>query len=173
MGLRDFFVERVPSEVDVNDYEEAYTEETENVSVEGVSQESLIRDIYVQNELSDQSQSIFKIEEVINTLPKEMPTGTKRNAVAGMLSVFGLTIEQVVADGEHRKAVVSSAVDAIKKQNEEVISDNDAAIENRKLEIQGFEEDTASRKEVISNSEAVAKAEIDRIDGLIKFIGEE
>lgn len=46
MGLRDFFVERVPSEVDVNDYEEAYTEETENVSVEGVSQESLIRDIY-------------------------------------------------------------------------------------------------------------------------------
>lgn len=102
-----------------------------------------------------------------------MPTGTKRNAVAGMLSVFGLTIEQVVADGEHRKAVVSSAVDAIKKQNEEVISDNDAAIENRKLEIQGFEEDTASRKEVISNSEAVAKAEIDRIDGLIKFIGEE
>lgn len=102
-----------------------------------------------------------------------MPTGTKRNAVAGMLSVFGLTIEQVVADGEHRKAVVGSAVDAIKKQNEEVISDNDAAIENRKLEIQGFEEDTASRKEVISNSEAVAKAEIDRIDGLIKFIGEE
>lgn len=59
MGLRDFFVERVPSEVDVNDYEEAYTEETENVSVEGVSQESLIRDIYDQNELSDQSQSIF------------------------------------------------------------------------------------------------------------------
>ena len=91
MGLRDFFVERVPSEVDVNDYEEAYTEETENVSVEGVSQESLIRDIYDQNELSDQSQSIFKIEEVINTLPKEMPTGTKRNAVAGMLSVFGLS----------------------------------------------------------------------------------
>ena len=35
---------------------------------------TLIYDIYMDNQLSDMSQSIFKVEELINSLPKEMPT---------------------------------------------------------------------------------------------------
>ena len=77
MGLLDLFVEKVPNEtVSYDDY--PMCEEDINVNTESITHENLISDIYNQSGLSDLSKSIFKIEELINSLPKEMPNETKK-----------------------------------------------------------------------------------------------
>lgn len=75
MGL----VEEVPIEnigYDVNDDIE-YEDEVE-AELSEVNTDTLIDDIYTQNGLDDKSKSIFKVEDLINSLPKEMPTDAKR-----------------------------------------------------------------------------------------------
>lgn len=79
MSLKDFFVERVPDEREYETETSYDVEEAVPVELDEVRTDTLIDDIYTQNELFDKSKSIFKIEELINSLPKEMVTETKED----------------------------------------------------------------------------------------------
>lgn len=171
MGLKDFFFEKVEEEPVVS-YEEYDTYEDEvDVNVENVTQDNLISDIYNQNNLSDLSKSIFKIEELINSLPKEMPNETKKTTVLSMLSIFGLTAEEVVRDGYDRCSAIDAALTAIASENNDVIANNNESIEQKKLEIQELEKDNAERTLIIKDTEDKVESEAKRIEDLIKFIG--
>lgn len=171
MGLKSFFLEEVKEEPDLSydDYD-TYEEELD-VNTENVTQDNLVADIYNQNDLSDVSKSIFKIEELINSLPKEMPNETKKTTVLTMLSIFGLTAEEVVVDGTNRVSVIEAALSAISKENADVIDSNNLSIEQKKLEIQELEKDNSERSMVIKDTEDKIEAELKRIAELIKFIG--
>ena len=173
MGLRDFLFEKV--EEDVMPYNESYDTYTEDIDVntENITQENLIGDIYNHNDLSDVSKSIFKIEELINSLPKEMPNETKKTTVLSMLAIFGLTIDELVNDGKNRISVVTGARDEIIEDNNNAIVNNSAIIENKKLEIQELEKDNTLREVVIKDTDDKIECEIKRISKLINFIGGE
>ena len=170
--LRDLFFEEV-KETSTETYDVDYmTEEYDvDVNTENVTQENLIADIYSENDLSDLSKSIFKVEELINSLPKEMPDATKKATVLSILASFGLTVDEVLADAKDRNAVIKSALGDIVNENESVIDNNNTAIEQKKLEIQDLEKDNSDRRLVIKNTEDKVEAEIKRIDGLVRFIG--
>lgn len=173
MGLKSFLFEEVKKETPVI-YEDDYmVDEYIDVNTENVTQDNLITDIYNQNELSDLSKSIFKVEELINSLPKEMPNETKKATVLSILSSFGLTIEEIVEDGENRSSLIKSALSSITNENNDIIDSNNANIEQKKLEIQDLEKDNADRTIVIKETEDKVEAEIKRIDYLIEFIGGE
>ena len=167
--LKNFLVEEVPVEVSYDNYD-TYAEDID-VNTENVTQENLISDIYNQNDLSDLSKSIFKIEELINSLPKEMPNETKKTTVLSMLSIFGLTVDEVVNDGNDRLSIIQVALDSIIDDNNTVIENNNASIEEKKLEIQDLEKDNSDRCLVIKNTEDKIESETKRIENLIKFIG--
>lgn len=172
MGFKEFFFEKVEEEPVVSYDEESYEyEEDIDVNVENVTQDNLISDIYNQNNLSDLSKSIFKIEELINSLPKEMPNETKKTTVLSMLSIFGLTAEEVMCDGNERCSAIKSALSVITDDNNYVIDNNSTSIEQKKLEIQELEKDNAERTLVIKDTEDKVESEIKRIEDLIKFIG--
>ncbi len=166
-------VEEIPTEeTEEYQYDEVtLAEETVDVNTEAVSQDNLIGDIYSQNSLSDLSKSIFKVEELINSLPKEMPNDTKKATVLSILTSFGLTVEEVLADAENRKSIVQSALNVIVNDNENVIAENNANIEQKKKEIQALEKDNADRKTVIKNTEDKIEIELRRISDLATFIG--
>lgn len=170
--FKNFFVEEVDEEPKVT-YDDSYIDEDVDVDVntDNVTQENLIIDIYNQNDLSDLSKSIFKIEDVINSLPKEMPNETKKGTVLSVLSTFGLTVDEVIADGENRSAIIKSALFSITDENNDVINSNNVSIEQKKLEIQDLEKDNSDRAIVIKNVEEKVETEMKRIDDLIKFIG--
>lgn len=132
--------------------------------------DTLIEDIYTQNELSDKSKSIFKIEELINSLPKEMVTETKRGSVLATLGVFGLTVTDVTLDGEQRVDVLNSVLSKILNEGENIVIDKQAEIENHKKEIARLEKEIADQQSEMKTSENNINAEVDRISGLIKFI---
>ena len=173
MGLlKNLFLEEVQEDPLITN-EELYMEDEVEVNTESVSQDNLIEDIYNQNALSDLSKSIFKVEQTINSLPKEMPNDTKKATVLTILSNFGLTVDEIVEDGYSRQAIIRSALNAIVEENESAISTNKTIIEQKKMEIQELEKDNANRETVIKNTEDKVELELKRISDLVAFIGGE
>ena len=173
MGLlKNLFLEEVPQEPIVTD-EEMYLEDEVEVNTELVSQDNLIEDIYNRNALSDLSKSIFKVEQTINSLPKEMPNDTKKATVLTILSNFGLTVDEVVEDGYSRQSIIRGALSTIVDENENTILNNKTIIEQKKMEIQELEKDNANRETVIKNTEDKVELELKRISDLVTFIGGE
>ena len=173
MGLlKNLFLEEVP-EAPIVTNEELYLDDEVEVNTELVSQDNLIEDIYNQNALSDLSKSIFKVEQTINSLPKEMPNDTKKATVLTILSNFGLTVDEVVEDGYSRQTIIRSALNTIVEENESAILTNKTIIEQKKMEIQELEKDNANRETVIKNTEDKVELELKRISDLVTFIGGE
>lgn len=171
MGFRDFFVEKIPEEENYDvgtDY--SVEDSTVPVELDEVHTDTLIDDIYAQNELSDRSKSIFKIEELINSLPKEMVTETKRGSVLATLGVFGLTVTDVTLDGEQRMDVLNSVLAKILDDGNANVTDKETEIENHKKEIARLEKEISDQQSEMKISENNINTEVGRISGLIKFI---
>lgn len=174
MGFfKDLFIEEVPSRVqpEVCEEDSIYCDEaTVSADLDKVNVNTLIEDVYIQNDLFDKTKSIFKIEELINTLPKEMVTETKKISVLAALGVFGLTVTDVTFDGENRINVLSSVLSKIIEDSSKNVSEKEAEIENYKKQIAILEKEIADIKTEVSSSENIINSEITRITGLIKFI---
>ena len=170
MGFKDFFVERVPEEKFNKEHDYEFEDEFIPVELDSVNTDSLIEDVYTQNELFDKSKSIFKVEELINSLPKEMVTETKRASVLATLGVFGLTVTDVNLDGEKRAETLKSVLEKILTDGEDEISKRDSEIEDHKKEIARLEKEVSDKRTEMKDSETIINAEIGRISGLIKFV---
>lgn len=169
MGL----VERVKDELPELDYESTYEETLPEVNTEGVSQENLIADIYAANDLSDETSSIFKAEQISGTLPSTMTTEAKKASVIGALSVFGLTAESLIADATERVNVLLSAEVQINNENTDIINEKKQEIEDAKKLIEQCEKTIAEHEKIIADSTDVIDAEVKRISDLNVFLGGE
>ena len=163
-------------EVPTNNYEdvvETYDYETEVVeaSIDNVDTETLIEDIYIQNDLADKSQSIFKVEELIASLPKEMVTETKRNSVLAILGSFNLTATNVVADGEQRIQTLSAIKEQIDVDSKHLVAEKEAQIEELKKSIAALTIEIADEQEKSRVSNETITAEVNKIEALVKFVG--
>ena len=169
--LKNFFFEE---QVDTKEVYEAnidYHVPEVAVVLDGVHTDTLVRDIYDKNNLSDTSKSIFKVEEVMHSLPKEMATDTKKASVKGILSSFGLTQTELTLDAENRAFVLDSALSKINEEGNAAVKQKAAEIENHKMEMERLEKDIADENEKMKVSQDTITAEIKRVAGLLEFIG--
>lgn len=141
------------------------------VDLENVNTDTLIDDIYVQNNLHDKSKSIFKVEELINSLPKEMVTETKKMSVLSALGVFGLTATEMVEDGKKREDVLGGVISKVVQEGIEEMTSKESEIEEHKKEIARLEKEILNRQNELKISEETINEEKVRIEELIKFIG--
>ena len=148
-----------------------YGESEVEANVEGVSTENLVSDIYNANSLEDLSKSIFKVDEVINSLPKEMATETKKATVLAILTSFGLTTEEVVQDGNTRIKFLKAAMDEILTKNNAEIGSSNISIEEHKKEIEELSKYIANLVVVNKSCEDTVEQELAKIENLIKFVG--
>lgn len=172
MGL----VERVPKQKeheypDTSGYVyEEYAELQPEIEVEKITAGTVIEDIYAQNNLLDRSTSIFKVEEVQSSLPKEMVTETKRNTVVSIIGSFGLTAEAAVADGNQRLASLNVAFEAINQESEIYISGKTDEIEQHKQEIARLEKEIAAKRDETKITNEAIESEVKIISGLTEFV---
>ena len=150
-----------------------YDESSVDANVEGVTTENLVDDIYKANSLEDLSKSIFKVDEVINSLPKEMATETKKATVLAILTSFGLTTDEVVQDGLTRINFLKSAMDEILTKNNGEIEASNISIEEHKKEIEELSKYIANLVTVNKSCEDTVEQELSKIESLIKFVGGE
>ena len=163
-------------EVPTNNYDEAveeysYEEETVEAELESVNTETLIDDIYAQNNLADKSRSIFKVEELISSLPKEMVTETKRNSVLAILGSFNLTATDVVTDGEERVKILTSIKEQVDSDSKMTVAEKEAQIEELKKSIEVLTVEIANEQENARISNETISAEVVKVESLVKFVG--
>lgn len=168
-------VEAIEPEVSTYDAVDLTTDKEEEtplpVELECVWCDTLLDDIYAESGLSDTSRSIFKVEELIESLPKEMTTEVKRNSVLAILGSFNLTATDVMADGEKRVGVLSATKDKIIADSNNVVAEKEAEIEELKKKIEILSSEIFSEQQ---NSKLCCEAvstEITRVSSLIKFAG--
>ena len=171
-NLKGAFIEEVPNEnyeipVDMTINEEEPMVEAE---LESVDTTTLINDIYAQNDLLDTSRSIFKVEELIASLPKEMVTETKKSSVLAILSSFNLTSIEVTEDGERRINILNNIKAKIDTDCQNVIADKEIQIEECKKAIETLTIEIANEHEKMKKSDEVITVETAKIENLIKFI---
>lgn len=157
--------------IDLSDVD--YNETDVEANVEGVTNDNFVADIYKANSLDDLSKSIFKVDEVINSLPKEMATETKKATVLAILTSFGLTTDEVVQDGLTRINFLKSAMDEILTKNNGEIEASNISIEEHKKEIEELSKYIANLVTVNKNCEDTVEHELSKIENLIKFVGGE
>lgn len=151
----------------------SYDEYEVDANVEGVTTENLVADIYAANSLENLSKSIFKVDEVINSLPKEMATETKKATVLAILTSFGLTTDEVVQDGITRINFLKSAMNEILTKNNGEIEASNVSIEDYKKKIEELSKYIANLTVVNKNCEDTVEQEVSKIKNLIKFVGGE
>jgi hypothetical protein len=168
------FIEEVP--IEGNDCDEADVYASEQIEAEVPAKgviDSLIDDIYASNDLSDTTQSIFKVEELINSLPNEMPTDTKRTSVLAILRNFGLTITEVSSDGDKRLGILESVKEKINTESASWMSDKKELIEDCKRTVADLQAQIMQEEHDIKASNELIAKEESRIRELIDFVGKE
>ena len=162
---------KVEPDYDFDETDEIYEEEElEEVNLEGVSQNNLIADVYTANNLSDEANSIYKVEQLCSTLPN-MATDTKKTSVLGMLGVFGLTAEELIQDATLRMNVLASAKVQMTNENIDIINMNKEEIEKAKQLIETCEKTIAEHEAIIFGSTNKFNQEINRVSELSVFLG--
>lgn len=176
-SFKDLFVTEVPnghpsSQRDTSTYVPSFEEEepVEAEAVDLVDRDTFIESIYQKNNIADKSTSIFKVDDVMKTLPIEMANEAKRNTVLGILTSFSLTSIDVVADGENRIAILSAVDSQIKETNQSEINNREAKIEDLKQQIAELNKEVSELKEITSTSETLINEETKKIQSLVDFI---
>lgn len=141
-----------------------------DANVDGVTNENLVSDIYNVNSLSDLSKSIFKVEELIDSLPKEMATDTKRTSVLAILSSFGLTTDEVITDANTRISLLNSAMTEIVNKNTAQIDESNTTIEDFKKQIEDLQKVISDLLAENKTCKDKVEQEVSRIENLIKFV---
>lgn len=171
-------VEKIPNENTYSNYDdcqesskiEMQWEDQAKAEVSEVNQDTLIEDIYSQNDLCDRTKSIFKVEDLINSLPKEMVTETKRNSVTAILESFQLTSMDIIDDGKKRINVLSCLMKQLEQATQQEIETKNAHIESLKEEIACMQAEIVKQQEIITISTRVITSEINRIQSLVNFV---
>ena len=175
-AIKGAFIEEVPNEnydipTDMGNVEEVVAKA--DVELESVDTNTLINDVYTQNDLFDMSHSIFKVEELITSLPKEMATDTKRASVLAILSSFNLTATEVVEDGEKRIDVLKGVKDKIDSDCKITIAEKETQIEEFKKAIEALTVEIANEHEKMKKSDEIVSAEMAKVEALVNFVGGE
>lgn len=172
MGLVERVIPYMPSHDDHDYYEEPALVDVE-VSTDNVSAQNFVSDLYAANDLSDLSKSIFKIEEIRNTLPSTMPAEAKKATVTGILNSFGIQVGETVHDGMLRKETISIALNEINRETAQSVDRLEAEINELYKQVEEKKAEMQKVKDDYTLTETEAEKEIAKLQELIDFISAE
>lgn len=178
MSLRDFFIERVDDQEEDevrSDYSANSPDAVNDIKVKipESSQDDFsdyIQKLYISNDLNNFDKSIFKVEELKNNLPSEMPTNTKKQTVLNIMKTVGIALEDVIEDAHSRNQVLVSAEESIKDDIDNQIADATSQIEELKLRIEALQSEIATKQSYLKNIENAIYSEKVRITAAFDFI---
>lgn len=133
--------------------EPMYAPETPVIDATQVSYDDVIASIYQQGDIDDEN-SIFKIKAYIDILPQDMTKAKKQASIAGILSVNGINVDDLIEDGLKRGRALDAAEDSIRAENDALIAETEADIEHLKSLIEQAEARIEDSKQKTSDSSA-------------------
>lgn len=175
------FLERiglVEVATDVNDVEpvdDTPEDSMEITSVEPVdvpNEDILTVDsIYAENGMEGFAGTVYKVDEMIQTMPQEMPTATKKVTILGMMNVVGITADEVKADAANRTALLNTVVPEKIRQLNDELSSNNSQIEALKQDIENLQKRNKEILAAMDANQELLQKETDKISDIVNFIG--
>lgn len=162
-------VERNEEDVPVAEVMDVMPEVTVTAEAEIKSTTNIVEEIYSQNDLNDRSNSIYTVQALIDTLPKEMTTAKMQSTVSGILAVSGKNISNLVADATHRKNVLIAVAQNIETNKTSEIEMAKADIETLKSAIEAATIKIKEAEDIVSATKESVNEEVKVIDGLVEF----
>lgn len=182
MGFKDLFIEKEDEEEEFNldalaaglstgdDTLPDTSVETADITIDNDNKDNIVEEIYIANNLSNLDKSIFKVEDLMKTLPSEMPTASKKSTVESIMNTVGLNVDDTVEDGNERIKILNASLNKTVDSISSDIATAEEKIEQLKIEISENEKLISDSKETIKEFTEDVNAETERINGLIKFI---
>lgn len=140
------------------------------VNVDNTDFENIIQDVYEQNNIEDMSRSIYKVEEIIKTLPSTMPDSTKKVTVLNICKSFGLQVEELVEDASTRTTVLAEVATKVFNENTDAINCNNMKIEECKKIIEELEKENQEMTNEINVTKNEVEKESSKLLKLVEFI---
>lgn len=136
----------------------------------GNTDSDCIKEIYSASGKSDLSRSIFKVGELMDSLPNTLPTAVKKESVLSIIKSFNLSVDALTSDADSRVAMLSSGLQDIDEQLTSKIKGSEAEIENLKIKIAELEAQVKVDSDKLSDNTIEIQSEIKKIKDLVTFI---
>ena len=117
--------------------------------------------------------TVYKIKDVIDTFPSEMPTKTKRATVKNLMMTLGYDATAIISDAEQRKELLRTVGNDKMNALFEEMKNNDRQIESMKEQIEALTNRSAEASAAIDKIISTVNGEVEMIDSIEKFIEED
>lgn len=129
-------------------------------------------DIYDNNNMATDiiTKNIFKVAELRDALPSNLPTESKKQTVINMMPISGLNIEEVLNDAEIRQSLLTQALESNNAMCKDAIMAAKDQISQREAQIEALKIDIQNKEKLIEDNNKVIGEEIAKIESIKQFI---
>lgn len=125
--------------------------------------------IYESMDLTDKEKSVYKVEEIKNSLGTLAKEAAKA-ATVGMMGVIKLTAEEVQADAASRTEVLIDALTQFSAETSNIKNELQTGISEMEEKINDYKKAIAERELEQEKSQEIIAAELERIKSIADFI---
>lgn len=140
------------------------------ITSENSSELITIEEIYKTSSIENLDNSIYKIREFAESLPKELPTATKRQSVLGILNTVKLDVNSLIDDGITRIDTLVNTSDMLLKRANEIVANNIAEIAELDAKIEALKNENTFLTKTGEDQKALISKEVQDIHVIIDFI---
>nr|DAV61933.1 MAG TPA: hypothetical protein [Caudoviricetes sp.] len=133
-----------------------------------------IEAVYNANNMNPaDSVTVYKIKDVIDTFPSEMPTKTKRATVKNLMTTLGYDAAAIMSDAEQRKELLRAVGNDKMNALFDEMKSNDQQIESMKEQIEALTNRNVEAGAAIEKITNAVQDELKMISSIEEFIEED
>lgn len=130
--------------------------------------------VYEANSMNPaDSVTVYKIKDVIDTFPSEMPTKTKRATVKNLMTTLGYDAAAIMSDAEQRKELLRTVGNDKMNALFDEMKSNDQQIESMKEQIEALTNRNVEASAAIEKITNTVQDELKMISSIEEFIEED
>ena len=130
--------------------------------------------VYEANSMNPaDSVTVYKIKDVIDTFPSEMPTKTKRATVKNLMTTLGYDAAAIMSDAEQRKELLRTVGNDKMNALFDEMKSNDQQIESMKEQIEALTNRNVEASVAIEKITNTVQDELKMISSIEEFIEED
>lgn len=133
-----------------------------------------IATVYAANNMNPaDAVTVYKIKDVIDTFPSEMPTKTKRATVKNLMMTLGYDAVAIISDAEQRKELLRTVGNDKMNALFDEMKSNDQQIESMKEQIEALTNRNVEAGAAIEKITNTVQDELKMISSIEEFIEED
>lgn len=117
--------------------------------------------------------TVYKIKDVIDTFPSEMPTKTKRATVKNLMGTLGYDAAAIISDAEQRKELLRTVGNDKMNALFDEMKNNDQQIESMKEQIEALTNRNVEVGAAVEKITNIVQDELKMISSIEEFIEED